>query len=89
MNRPFKDRRPVGPFIDLDSEDNTVEEPEAQTQTANASQQIDDPILETAENWYQSISKEKNKRKMMKNYLNSITDLSDSEITRKLDEAGL
>lgn len=89
MNRPFKDRRPVGPFIDLDSEDNTVEEPESQTQTVNTSQQIDDPILETAENWYQSISKEKNKRKMMKNYLDSITDLSDPEITRKLDEAGL
>jgi len=89
MNRPFKKRRPVGPFIDLDSEDNTVEEPKSQTQTRNTSQQIDDPILETAENWYQSISKEKNKRKMMKNYLSSITDLSESEIARKLDEAGL
>lgn len=89
MNRPFKDRRPMGPFLELDDEDNTVEQPEPQSSPESAQVSSDDPILETAEKWYQSISKEENKRKMMKNYLDSITDLSESEIMRKLDEAGL
>lgn len=83
VNRPLEDRRPVGPLINIDTESETVE----QTETVEKS--TDDPILETAENWYQSISKEQNKRKMMKNYLMSVTDLSEQEVENKLEEAGL
>lgn len=83
VNRPLEDRRPIGPLINIDTQSETVE----QTETVNKS--TDDPILETAENWYQSISKEQNKRKMMKNYLMSVTDLSEQEVNSKLDQAGL
>lgn len=102
VNRPLKDKRPLGPFIDVGDDDSTVEqsttEPQqtegqpASTDTRGEDKkpyEIDDPILQTAEEWYQSIAKEENKRKMMRNYFRSISNLSDEEIENKLDEAGL
>lgn len=85
VKRPLKDRRPLGPVLDLEDEDSSAPRPsrEATDQTS------DDPILEQAEEWYKQISKEKNKRKMMRNYLRSVTNLDDSEIKRRLDEANL
>lgn len=92
VNRPLKDRRPIGPFIDLDSGDADVESTvdESQSPSTDQSEPSDEhAILETAETWYNSINKEENKRKMMKNYLKSMTDFSDSKIKTMLDEAGL
>lgn len=83
VNRPLEDVRPVGPLVDLDSSKNSSEHSDEDSSSE------DDPILETAENWYESIAKEKNKRKMMKNYFRSVTDLDESEIEQKLDKAGL
>ena len=91
MNRPLKDKRPIGPFIDLDSESD-VESTTDQSQDTSTQQDTtsdEHAILETAETWYNSINKEENKRKMMKNYLKSMTDFSDSKIKSMLDEAGL
>lgn len=67
-----------------DGEGNQTSSNEPQPNTTD-----EDPIIEQAEKWWENISKEENKRKMMKNYLESITDLSSSEIEQKLDEAGL
>lgn len=90
MKRPLKNKRPLGPLIQLSksasgtSADSSFEDVEEDNGDA-----IDDPILQQAENWYEQISKEQNKRKMMKNYFKSMTDLPESEIDDKLDRAGL
>jgi catalase len=105
VKRPLKNRRPIGPFVDFESDsDNantvkqaTTESKQAETQQTSVNEEeekvkpheIDDPILQTAEKWYQSIAKEENKRKMMRNYFRSMTDLPDEEIKNRLDEAGL
>lgn len=78
VDRPLENIRPVGPFINTDSSD-----------TDQNSNDNKDPLLETAEKWYQSISREQNKRKMMKNYLTSTTNLTEDEIDARLNEAGL
>lgn len=86
MKRPLKNRRPIGPFIHSSSQES--EEPQ-QNSTSVDPESIEDPILQQAEVWFKEISKERNKRKMMKNYMRSISSLSDAEIEEKLDEAGL
>lgn len=78
VDRPLENIRPVGPFISTDSS--------SSNQNSDGDK---DPLLETAEKWYQSISREQNKRKMMKNYLTSTTNLTEDEIDTKLNEAGL
>lgn len=78
VDRPLENVRPLGPFIGQDDTDSSTAEDDDV-----------DPIAQTAEDWYKSINKEENKRKMMRNYLKSITDLSESEIDQKLDEADL
>ncbi|EGQ44242.1 MAG: hypothetical protein J07AB43_03010 [Candidatus Nanosalina sp. J07AB43] len=101
MNRPLKDKRPFGPvldFSDTETENNeTLDEDPNNTDTSpeqvdsepEHTNTEDNPILETAETWYENIAKEENKRKMMRNYFRSATNLSDEEIQEKLDEAGL
>ena len=90
MKRPLKNKRVFGPFINR-STDNSVSRVDAtdnDTSNQGGNNEVD-PIIQQAENWFESISDESNKRKMMKNYFKSMTDLSDNEIDRKLNEAGL
>jgi len=84
VDRPFSSVRPFGPIF-------SAQEASADTEEVanNDSVSIDDPVLKQAEDWYESVSKEENKRKMMKNYFMSISELSEAEVDRKLDEAGL
>jgi len=90
MKRPLKNRRVLGPFISTSDSGDSVElEGDGDVGHDAESTEYEDPILEQAENWFESISKESNKRKMMKNYFKSMTNLSDAEIEQKMDEAGL
>lgn len=77
VKRPLKDKRPIGPFIDEELEEELTSDELA--------------ILKQAEEWYQSVSREENKRKMMREYLKGITDddFSNDRIERLLDRAGL
>ena len=81
MKRPLKNRRPIGPLFSTDSGNTEVEDTGVSAD--------DNPVLKQAEDWWEGISDEQNKRKMMGNYLRSMTDLPDSEIEQMLDEAGL
>lgn len=85
MDRPFKDRRPIGPFLGVDRDDSSEEDDENIQSIDN----IDDPILQQAERWYENITKQGKKRKMMKNYLMSIADIKEEEIEEMLDNAGI
>ena len=89
VDRPLEDVRPLGPILSFNEPgDGEGVSQSEQNSSTNTSSDVD-PLLETAENWYESISDESNKRKMMKNYLGSVSELSEPEIDRKLDEAGL
>lgn len=88
MKRPLKNRRPIGPLFSTDSDNTDVEESVDDSNTNEVSAD-DNPVLKQAEDWWEGISNEENKRKMMANYLRSMTDLPDSEIEQMLDEAGL
>lgn len=87
MKRPLKNKRPIGPFFSTDEEYSQSEVAEENATTSEA--QHDDPVLQQAEDWWQGINDERNKRKMMTNYLKSVTDLPDSEVEDMIDEAGL
>lgn len=89
MKRPLKDKRPLGPLVDPDFSSSDQESESTQQRVEKQGDGDLDPITKQAEDWYQSISKEENKRKMMRNYLKSISDLSDKEIQEKLDNANL
>lgn len=87
MKRPLKNKRPLGPFFSSDSD---YSQPETSEQTESQPQaEHDDPVLQQAEDWWQGINDESNKKKMMTNYLKSVTDLPDSEVEQKVEEAGL
>lgn len=79
VNRPFDDRRPLGPFIASDDDDTSELDGE------------DKAIAQQAESWFESISDEKIKRKYMRNYLIGITDddFSEERIDSILDEMGI
>lgn len=83
VDRPLADVRPVGPIMFESDSDSEQSEEDGNTGEA------DDPVLETAEKWYDNITKEGNKRKMMRNYLLSVTDLTPREVDDKLEESGL
>jgi hypothetical protein len=87
VQRPLAQIRPLGPLIESDNDGDGEDTQDGDTNVSSTDEQ--DPILEVAEKWYKSISKERNKRKMMKNYLMSVSDLSASEVEDKLDESGL
>jgi len=95
VRRPLESVRPFGPLVSSESEPEVEnQKPEVEEQETDFSSQDntstdESPILKQAEDWYESIAKEENKRKMMRNYFRSVSDLSDSEIDKKLDEAGL
>jgi len=84
VDRPFSSVRPFGPIFSTER----VSEDSGENVDDNIAS-IDDPVLKQAEDWYESVSKEENKRKMMKNYFMSISELSETEIDRKVDEGGL
>ena len=88
VDRPLEDARPLGPFLSVDDgQDNPAQQ--RPSNDGNLDVEYDDPLVETAEKWYNSISKEENKRKMMRNYLRSVSDLSNEEVEDKLDKVGL
>jgi hypothetical protein len=89
MRRPLKDKRPLGPLVDPDFSSSDQEGEDTQQRVETQQENELDPITKQAEDWYNSISKQENKRKMMRNYLKSISELSDKEIQEKLDKAGL
>jgi len=88
MKRPLKDVRPLGPVFRVNQSQEQPVEQQNREQDNDVST-ADDPIVETAEKWYNNVSKEENKRKMMRNYLRSITDLTKEEVEQKLDESGV
>jgi len=79
--RPLSDKRPVGPVIG--SSDENEEQRTLSKREKN--------IVEQAENWYQSITEERVKRKMMINYIDGITDdsFSRSKARKIVKRAGL
>lgn len=87
VQRPLAQIRPLGPLVKSGNDGDGEDTQDADTDVSSTDEQ--DPILEVAEKWYKSISKERNKRKMMKNYLMSVSDLTASEVEDKLDESGL
>ena len=90
MKRPLKNKRPFGPVIELsETASEQQKSPPFEDEGTSVEETGEDAILEQAERWYEQINKEKNKRKMMKNYFKSMTDLTESEIDDKLDRAGL
>lgn len=87
---PFGAPRPfgLGPLTTLEDEEETADDSEdinleqVEDETARAA-------LEMANSWYESITKDQSKHKMLKNYLREITTLTDQEIEEVLEKAGI
>jgi len=88
MKRPLENVRPLGPVFQVNQSQEQQTEQQNRDENNNSST-TGDPIVETAEKWYNNVSKEENKRKMMRNYLRSITDLTKEEVDQKLDKSGI
>lgn len=71
VERPLEDIRPIGPIVSDDDSDDESDESLEDSESA---------IVEQAESWFQSISDESKKRKMMVEYIYGITD---EDITRQ------
>lgn len=82
MNRPLDDVRPIGPIVDSDNSDDQEDQELSEEH---------EKIIEQAKNWYQQVSNERKKKKMMIEYIDGITDktFSRSKAKRLVEEAGL
>lgn len=100
MKRPLKSKRPFGPIVEVNQpfDEEAEQEVESQEPEDDSPFPVEDnggvdadteAILNQAETWYNEINKERNKRKMMKNYFRSMTDFEDEKIDNLLNEAGL
>jgi len=79
--RPLSDVRPIGPFL---SADDVPSDNSPLTRQENK-------ILEHADTWYDKITEEGVKRKMMRNYIDGITDddFPKQRIEKMLNKADL
>lgn len=92
VKRPLKDIRPIGPLVG-DEDSSTHEQRSVSVENLPAEEQRDgvtENLVEQAENWFEGITQEGMKRKMMVNYLDGITDddVSNERIRSMVDEAG-
>lgn len=93
VKRPLKDIRPIGPLVG-DKESSTHEQPSVSVDNLPEEDQRDEVtrnLIEQAENWFEGITQEGMKRKMMINYLDGVTDddVSNERIRSMVDEAQL
>jgi hypothetical protein len=92
VNRPLEDFRPIGPIFDgLESDEKLSADDLMDESDDDSMSQRDRAIMEQAENWYENISSEETKRKMMVEYINGITDDSvpRTRAIEMVEEAGL
>lgn len=103
MRRLLKDKRPLGPLFggsDGSEQQQCVESiKEDESDVGTVEVDIGDDeldaevdvshLLEQAENWHSSLMEETSKRDMMEGWLSGNTNLSENDIDKILDEAGL
>lgn len=84
--RPLKDIRPIGPLV----QPNRFEQQEVSSEEIDE-ESNESKLVEQAENWYESISDEGTKRKMMIEYINGITDdsVSRSDAEKIVSNSGI
>jgi len=91
VKRPLKDIRPIGPLVG-NGDGSTHKEGSISVDDLPPDEQRDEVtqnIVQQAENWFESITEEGMKRKMMINYLDGITDndVSNERIRSMVDKA--